>query len=63
MAKLNREQQRDLAAEVIDQIANILDRDDAHMYGDPETVRAQLATWAARLPGTYWDTRLGDPDS
>lgn len=26
---------------------------------NPEDVREQIATWARRLPGDKWDTRLG----
>ena len=65
---LTRTQQRTLAALVIDALANLAEYppdcltagecDDAH----PEAIRAQLATWARRLPGDAWDIRLDEQE-
>jgi hypothetical protein len=72
--KLNRQQRDRLAAYVMSEFGNMVERiacaDDLGGYVpddvaalDADAVRAQLATWAQRIPGDVWDTRLGDPDA
>jgi hypothetical protein len=70
MSKLTKQQRDALAAYVMTEFGNMLERiacaDDLGGYVpddvaalDLDAVRDQLATWARRIPGDVWDTRLG----
>jgi hypothetical protein len=70
--KLTRQQREALADVVMTHLGNLVEMvNDEHgpysyvaeLWGtDPDVIRAQLATWARRIPGDAWDTRLGNPD-
>jgi hypothetical protein len=71
--KLTRQQREQLAAYVITEFGQMVERialaDEMGGYVpdevaalDHDAVRAQLASWARRIPGEAWDVRLGDSD-
>lgn len=68
---LTREQKGELAALVIQQVANVVEfwgeREEDLPAASPikglsnEAVREQIALWMDKLPGTGWDIRLDAP--